>query len=79
MNTNNKVYEELDITNEVGVSTYFESQGEWTEFHNRIQEYFENLEKRGCKNINFNITSDTYTEYDDSYTGVRYVITMKKN
>lgn len=71
-------YEELDITNEVGVSTYFESQGEWTEFHNRIQEYFENLEKRGYKNINFNITSSTYTEYGDSYTDVRYVFNYER-
>lgn len=74
MNTN-KVYESLDITD--NFCTYFESQGEWTEFHNRIQEYFENLEKRGCKNINFNITSSPYTEYDDSYS-VRYVLIMNR-
>lgn len=49
-------YEELDITNEVGVSTYFERPEEWSEFYCKIKEYLENLEKRGCKNINFNIT-----------------------
>ncbi len=66
-------YEELDITNEVGVSTYFERPEEWSEFYCKIKEYLENLEKRGCKNINFNITSSTYTEY-----GVRYVLIMKR-
>lgn len=71
-------YEELDITNEVGVSTYFERPEEWTEFYCRIQECFENLEKRGYKNINFNITSSTYTEYGDSYTDVRYVFNYER-
>ncbi len=71
-------YEELDITNEVGVSTYFERPEEWSEFYCKIKEYFENLEKRGYKNINFNITSSTYTEYGDSYTDVRYVFNYER-
>lgn len=73
MNTNNKVYEELDITFEEGITTYFERPEEWTEFYCKILEQFENLEKRGYKDICFNIDTGHYTEYGETYSNVKLV------
>lgn len=70
---NNNVYEELDITFEDGMTTYFERPEEWIEFYCKILEQFENLEKRGYKDICFNISPYSYTEYGDSYTDVKLV------
>ena len=72
MNTdNNKVYESLDITD--NFCTYFESTEEWTEFYNRIQEQFEDLRKKGYKDICFNINAERYSEHGESYSDVKLV------
>ena len=60
MNTDNRVYEELDVSNSEGMTTYFERPEEFTEFYCRILERFENLEKRGYKDICFNIDTAQY-------------------
>lgn len=71
MNIDNKVYESLDITD--NFSTYFESVEEWTEFYCRIMEQFEDLGKKGYKDICFNITAERYSEYGESYSDVKLV------
>ena len=68
---NNKVYESLNITD--NFSTYFESAEEWTEFYCRILEQFEDLGKKGYKDICFNITAERYSEYGESYSDVKLV------
>lgn len=73
MNTDNKVYEELDITFEDGINVYFERPEEFTEFYCRILERFENLEKRGYKDICFNIDTAQYSEYGETYSNVKLV------
>lgn len=73
MNTDNKVYEELDITFEDGINLYFERPEEFTEFYCKILEQFENLEKRGYKDICFNIDTGQYSEYGETYSNVKLV------
>ena len=79
MSINNRVYEELDVSNSEGMTTYFERPEEWTEFYCRVQEQYEELQKKGYKNITFSINSSSYTEYGDSYTDVRYFFNYERN
>ena len=73
MNINNKVYEELVITFDEGITTYFERPEEWTEFYCKILERFEALAKKGYKDICFNIDTGHYSEYGETYSNVKLV------
>lgn len=73
MNIDDKIYEELDITYSIDGGTYFERPEEWTEFYCKILEQFENLERKGYKDICFNIDVGHYSEYGENYSGVKLV------
>ena len=78
MNTDNRVYEELDITFEDGINVYFERPEEFTEFYCKILERFEDLQERNFTNICFRFDTNSSSEYEDVYTDVRLVFSWER-
>ena len=78
MNTDNKVYGELDVSNSEGMTTYFDTVEEWTEFYESIKERFEDLQERNFTNICFRFDTNSSSEYEDVYTDVRLVFSWER-
>ena len=76
MNTDNKVYQSLDVTDQH--NTYFDTVEEWTEFYESIKENFEDLRERNFTNICFRFDTNSSSEYEDSYTDVRLVFSWER-
>lgn len=76
MNTDNKIFEELDVTDQH--NTYFDTVEEWTEFYESIKERFEDLQERNFTNICFRFDTNSSSEYEDVYTDVRLVFSWER-
>ena len=76
MNTDNKIFEELDVTDQH--NTYFDTVEEWTEFYESIKEKFEDLQERNFTNICFRFDTNSSSEYEDVYTDVRLVFSWER-
>lgn len=72
----NKIIEELDVTDQH--NTYFDTVEEWTEFYESIKEKFEDLQERNFTNICFRFDTNSYSEYEDTYTDVRLVFSWER-
>lgn len=71
-----KVFEELDVTDYC--NTYFDSPEELDVFCSQIKEKFNDLIYRNYSNICFRFDTNSYTEYEDSYSDVRFVFSWER-
>ena len=72
----NKIFEELDVTDQH--NTYFDTVEEWSEFYKSIKEIFEDLQERNFTNICFRFDTNSYSEYEDTYTDVRLIFSWER-
>ena len=62
--------ETLDITEEL--SYYFESIEEFKNFYTSVEQHWKSLQNQEYTGITFNINTNTYSEYGDSYTDIQF-------